>query len=153
MCMHEIQQGKETETLNVLVGAWLCCKSQFWHHHFYVSVSKCQWETELPTRQLLFSQMKMFMTLFVHALYVIELQKQAAPAYTWEIDVEDRKLQMYCEALKKSDDKLERRVFNDEYLCCWVIIRALLFIFLCDLMSIKACRLATWALIFITINN
>lgn len=42
--------------------------------------------------------------------------------------VAERKLQMYCEALKKSDDKPEGRPFFDEYLCCWVIMRALLFI-------------------------
>lgn len=55
--------------------------------------------------------MKMFIILFVHALYVIELQKQAAPAHSWEMDVADRNLQMYCETLKKSDDKAEGGVF------------------------------------------
>lgn len=44
-------------------------------------------------------------------MHVIALQKQAAPAYSWEIGVAVRKLQMYCETLKKSDDKLEGRLF------------------------------------------
>lgn len=33
---------------------------------------------------------------------------------------------MYLEALKKADEKLEGKVFLNEYLCCWVISMALL---------------------------
>jgi len=33
---------------------------------------------------------------------------------------------MYLEALKKADEKVERRAFFNEYLCCWVISMGLL---------------------------